>query len=249
MGKKSLTESKNKREQAIRERNVVCAIRSFLNQANEDHFYGCEEVDIRKLRELFDTLEQNHETTFPDFESNNACVELFKITSSKEKKNSSTQQKQDARFRKDVESRAAVISKVQRFCCHRETHSYKYLSKSLKRLCNNHYQSLKECGTKYTTKVFVIDHAEPDLHFSCPDGRCHGVYRLSTDKENLQWLKDNLAEVDYVFFITPMAWQQEPYIEVIKLSEIPKIISALPEGIVFCWAVSSTLSPAFSPKI
>ena len=76
----------NKKTQASHEREILERVRTFVRIDDLDYFYGFSQADIARLRSMLLNLTQNTETAFPDFYGLTHCVELFRVSSSKESK-------------------------------------------------------------------------------------------------------------------------------------------------------------------
>lgn len=219
--------SKNKDVQAEHERWVLTQIEKAVQNPNLSDFYGFTCEDVARLQSAFQSLEQNPNTTFPDFYSESACVELFNISSSEETKHGGSLQKMEegrlkAAIEKGDEEAAKGMRPVTRtYCRTHPGHSYADLTESFRSHCRRHLDSFKACERNYRISVFVVEYSEADLHCAFVpaagtemDGmqfgdllpiyegdRSYGLYRLSRDKENLLWLQDELVDVDFIVFM------------------------------------------------
>lgn len=234
--------------QATHERTVLEKAEKFIEASNMNLFYGFAQSDIEKIQAAFQGLIQNGETTFPDFSNAEACVELFAISSSEQgKRGGPAQMIQDGKLRSQIkrDDKMAAIGRdysPRTYTAIHPCHSYGALCSSLRSGFCNHLNSLRNCEKRYSTKVFVVEYPECDLECAFTpsesvnynnlymgdltpvysDGKMHGPYRLSRDKENLEWLFGAAQDIDYVVFI---GFQ---HIEAINVRNIDAIEAFLP---------------------
>lgn len=248
--------------QAEHERSVLRRIRCSINESNLDMFFGCAREDVDRIRLALDEVKQNPETSFPDFFSSGACVELFRISSSEQgRRGGPAQMRQDGELKKTIAEDDASAAKEENYearayCRIHPRHSYENLTACLKKVFEKHIDSLQEHGGEYETTVFVIECPECDLHgMLLPDsevdydglamgdlapsyapGRKTGLYRLSRDKENLRWMSSYVDRVDYIVFVGAQC------VEVINLHRVDSLIAFLPWKVRFAGACSMTYS-------
>lgn len=245
--------------QAIHEQGVVERVCKFLRQ-DFDYFYGFTQGDVTRLNEVFSDLTQNSETTFPDFYGQDACVELFRISSSATKKHGGApQMKQDG----DLASEIADDDEEAAKSCNFETrtytrthpaHSYEALTENLRYQVEKHVKSKRLSGKVFDTCIFVVENSEVDLccMFQPLDsidieglrvgdlmpmygiGRRDGLYRLSRDKANLEWLAQYTNDIDYLVFCGINT------IEAINLHHVKEIVALLP------WKLVAKPSPTIT---
>lgn len=256
----SIMNSKNKEDQARRERETLDSVRAVLNGQDLNCFYGFTQDDVDKLLAAFQGLQQNDQTTFPDFYSDSSCVELFSISSSEEsKRGGSSQMMQDGQLRAEVERNDALASMEMQPTARtyqrlHPTHSYADLTRSLRSHCVQHLKSLEKCEKSFDTSVFIIECRELDLHcafaatesidcdgirvgdlFPIYEGnKPYGLYRLSRDRENLLWLQSQLGVVDFIIFVG------SDHIEAINPHRADVIVAYLPWRLVTAQALTIT---------
>lgn len=238
----------HKEDQDIREQKVMKRVHDFLKRQDLNYFYGFSAEDVERLAGALSSLVQNDGTTFPDFYSSNSCVELFSISSSiSDERKGSMQMKQDGELREKIardDEKAAILCDFRRrtyWRAHPE-HSYEALTNNLRDQVAKHVGSKRVCGKRFDTSVFVIDLNELDL--SCmfhphgfvdldglrigdlepvyADGKSQGLYRLSRDRENLEWLAQHVNDVDYIVFCSLNV------VEAINLHHVREIVAFLP---------------------
>lgn len=238
----------HKEDQDIREQEVMKRVHDFLKSQDLNYFYGFSAEDVERLAEAFSMLVQNDGTTFPDFYSSNSCVELFSISSSiSDEHKGSVQMRRDGELRARIardDEKAASSSDFKRrtYACTHLQHSYEALTNNLREQVAKHIRSKHACSKTFATSVFVIDLSELDL--SCmfhplelvdldglrigdlepvyADGKTRGLYRLSRDRENLEWLAQCVNDVDYIVFCGLNV------VEAINLHHVQEITAFLP---------------------
>ena len=216
----------HKEDQDIREQEVMKRVHDFLRRQDLNYFFGFSAEDVERLAEAFSSLAQNGGTTFPDFYSSNSCVELFSISSSiSDERKGSVQMRQDGELRAKItrdDGKAASSSDFKRrtYVRTHPQHSYEALTNNLREQVAKHIRSKHACNKTFATSVFVVDLDELDLSCKfCPlefvdleglrigdlepvyaNGKSYGLYRLSRDRENLEWLAQCVNDVDYIVF-------------------------------------------------
>lgn len=237
----------HKEDQEIREQEVMKRVHEFLKRQDLNYFYGFSAEDVERLVEAFSSLVQNNDTTFPDFYSSNSCVELFSVSSSISERKGSAQMKQDGKLRVKIaqDDEKAVSScdfKRRTYLCAHPEHTYEALTNNLREQVAKHVGSKRACSKQFDTSVFVIDLNEldlccmfrplelvvldglriGDLESTYADGKPYGLYRLSRDRENLEWLAQYVNDVNYVVFCGLNV------IEAINLHHVREIVAFLP---------------------
>lgn len=253
--------SKNKEEQARHEREVMKAVSEFFNNPASDCFFGFTHDDKRELIEVFEKLEQNEETTYPDFFGPHGCVEIFRISSSQEgRKGGPKQRIYDSKLMSEVirddksEEESGNLA-ARQYCRVRPTHSYEALTEHLRKQFLKHLESMRKVERDSATTVFVVELDDPDLECmfvpanrTVPDDisfgdlwpaysgeKRWGLYRLSRDRKNLQWLARRSERVHYVIFLGPGG------IEAINLRRVDGLVLFLPWDLVACGKTGCTV--------
>ena len=238
----------NKETQAAHELAILNDLKQLLcEEYNLKHYFACSQDDVESIKAALLSAEQNQGTTFPDFSAEACCIELFAISSSEQgRKCGPLQSKQDGDLQRKIanDERAALTKNAETrvYTQVHPQHSYEHLSRSLRENFESHLNSLRRSKSEYLTRIFVVEYPEADLHCCfgpdsdlryeglCMDdftavysnGRDNGLYHLSRDKENLNWLGKYADEVDYVIFYGAHST------EVINLHNVGHITGFLP---------------------
>lgn len=238
----------HKEEQERDEREVVARVRGFINQRELNCYFGFSCDDVNRLDTVFSKLTQNNETTFPDFYGTDACVELFNISSSfSDEYKGSEQMRQDGELRAKIarDDKTSAISNdftARTYARVHPDHSYDALTRNMHEQVRKHVKSKRAFDKRFDTSVFVMNLDEYDL--SCAfrphglvgvdglrigdlapvyaNGKPYGLYRLSRDRENLEWLARFAGDVDYIVFCNPET------IEAINVHHVQEIVAYLP---------------------
>lgn len=257
----------NKEKQAQHEQEVMGRVIDSLSSSGSDCYFGFTKEDMSELIEVFEELEQNQETTYPDFMGPHGCVELLEISSSPEIRNKGPEQKkQDGELAKkirheDEEAAKAGDMSPRQYCRKRSMHSYKALTRHLRKQFEKHVRSMHKSEREHAATVFVIELRESDLECmivpvetipaeekslaeglsvgdlwpSYSKGKVTGRYRLSRDKDNLQWLAQKDEGVHYVIFVGPAG------IEAINLRRVDALAPFFPRQFIACGKAGITV--------
>lgn len=192
---------------------------------------------------------------FPDFVSDRGFIEHFQVTSSEvRKKAGSMQQREESIFQKNVDkankelyeqlAHTPSYDKVAQ-SCHVFTypaHSYTYFCRSFQNTWEHHFRRIDSYKGCKDTGVFMVEYLDGALqmkeHFPVqdlpaeiwfgdmmPKQKSFHEYRLSRDKEMLQYIYGFRDRIQYVIMVTDT---EEP--EIIKIRNIPEINKLNPYG-------------------
>ena len=120
-------------------------------------------------------------------------------------------------------------------------HSYEYFCTSFKKTWEHHAESLAQYGGCKDIAVFMIEYQEHTLHmcedfselklkekFSYGDllkDERYSYYRLSRDKNLLNYIYGYKGKIDYVVMVT-----DDELPEIIKVENIPELLKLNPHG-------------------
>ena len=120
-------------------------------------------------------------------------------------------------------------------------HSYEYFCTSFKKTWEHHAESLDQYGGCKDIAVFMIEYQEHTLHmcedfselklkekFSYGDllkDERYSYYRLSRDKNLLNYIYGYKGKIDYVVMVT-----DDELPEIIKVENIPELLKLNPHG-------------------
>lgn len=221
----------------------------------EQIFFGMSEDDIVHFENLLRLVKPNSAPSeFPDFTSDRGFVEHFQVSSSEiTKRAGALHKKEYAEFQKVANQKerqlmdemnehpesGKIETLTQVFTYPR--HSYEYFCTSFKKTWEHHAESLDQYGGCKDMAAFMIEYQEHTLHM-CEDfselklkekisygdlfkGECYSYYRLSRDKNLLNYIYGYKGKIDYVVMVT-----DDELPEIIKVENIPELLKLNPHG-------------------
>ncbi len=218
-------------------------------------FFGMSEDDIVHFENLLRLVKPNSAPSeFPDFTSDRGFVEHFQVSSSEiTKRAGALHKKEYAEFQKVANQKerqlmdemnehpesGKIETLTQVFTYPR--HSYEYFCTSFKKTWEHHAESLDQYGGCKDIAVFMIEYQEHTLHmcedfselklkekFSYGDllkDERYSYYRLSRDKNLLNYIYGYKGKIDYVVMVT-----EDELPEIIKVENIPELLKLNPHG-------------------
>lgn len=221
----------------------------------EQIFFGMSEDDIVHFENLLRLVKPNSAPSeFPDFTSDRGFVEHFQVSSSEiTKRAGALHKKEYAEFQKVANQKerqlmdemnehpesGKIETLTQVFTYPR--HSYEYFCTSFKKTWEHHAESLDQYGGCKDKAAFMIEYQEHTLHM-CEDfselklkekisygdlfkGERYSYYRLSRDKNLLNYIYGYKGKIDYVVMVT-----DDELPEIIKVENIPELLKLNPHG-------------------
>lgn len=221
-------------------------------------WFGTTNEDIKNVKAAFSQAVPNHNANnFPDFICNNAIIEHFQITSSKETARGSKCEQTHRSFERETVAKTEEIKDFYyerklppegvlfRFDEDSVQHSHDFLKDSFKRCWNKHSASLKKYTGDRKLTIFLVEYQDRALLMA---EQTHGnisadvffsyelrfpnslFYRISCDKELLTWIQSNSNGVDFVVFRGYDKKDNEivDRIEIVSVSHIAEMLSFLP---------------------
>ena len=212
--------------------------------------FGLLEAERVEFANIIRTAKPNPASSkFPDFIFDNGFIEHFQITSSKVNRKGATHAKKESEFQRRVETEIEKLEgewgKSPSFGrVHSESwefqnpaHSHEYLMNSFKQNWESHINSSKRFSGEKSIGIFMVEHPEISLamcenvYSSWINGMSQGDmreqekfkdYRLSRDKELLNYMHAFRDEIKYVIFVNPQR------VEVIRTENIPYLLQLMP---------------------
>lgn len=213
------------------------------------HFFAMSEEDICEIEDVFYYAHPNDKpSNFPDFISSDGWIEHFQITSSEVTNAGAMYKKAFSMHEKNFEKECdrlkeemeknlqyGEVKQIEKAFSYKGSHSHENLMISLKKSVNDHIKSAKKYSNSQKVKVFLIEYDELTLRVqinypTVKPERMYGdllrreeksEYRISRDKEALNFLYGKREFIDYVVFATDYDY------EIIKVSEIPEVLKLL----------------------
>lgn len=218
-------------------------------------FFGMSEDDIVHFENLLRLVKPNSAPSeFPDFTSDRGFVEHFQVSSSEITKRAGALHKKEYAESQKVANQkerqlmdkmnehpesGKIETLTQVFTYPR--HSYEYFCTSFKKAWEHHAESLAQYGGCKDIAVFMVEYQEHTLHmredfselklkekFSYGDllkDERYSYYRLSRDKNLLNYIYGYKGKIDYVVMVT-----DDELPEIIKVENIPELLKLNPHG-------------------
>lgn len=237
------------------EQRAMRFINHSITNAQDLVFFGVPIEEVEQLSaQLAQALPNPQPNEFPDFHIQNGFVEHFQITSSHETSKGAAQQRESNTFRnkvnKEIEQNKESWEQDTETNYHEQSwmrdappHNHSNLIHSLQKNWQDHIKSFHKYQGNRKTSIFLLDYTDMLLHMSqkvpdnTPDDCQWGdlpkpqrscIYRLSRDKDALQWIYDNCDDIQYVLFTN------HQIAECIKVENIPFLIKWEPHGYHIC---------------
>ncbi len=248
-----------------------CKDRIMLSKRPMVNFFAMTEQDIETVEDVFFKAIPNKDLSkFPDFISDLGFVEHFQITSSEITKAGSGYKKAFSQHEKDFEKEVkqlqdemnetpsfGEIRTVEKAFSYRDNHSHDNLILSLKQSVDKHIRSEENYEGAKAVKIFMIEYNELSLKVqidypNVKTERSYGdllrresvtEYKISRDKEALQFLYDKRSYIDYIVYATDYMF------EVIKVEDIPEIIKLLVYDYEFHPVMLTTMSCMYGTSV
>lgn len=223
----------------MRDNELACLNKvkdSFINHNGIEKEF--DNSDYLIVESILNSAHQNeNHNDFPDFFFDGGIIEHFEVTASDETQKGSQYKIDDAYCQREKEKHFKQLDKEFMDSPHHpgtirtetveDTHecfSYESFTKSFKRNVEHHLDSLKK--SKYTNQlvVFLIEQQGASLGVYI-NNIFNRFYRLSEDRNILEYIKETLIDVDYIIFIATDRY------EVIDLSKIDVLIQRAKTGL------------------
>lgn len=242
-----------------------------VNSDCHKSYFGLLENDREEFESVLKVAQPNPDASrFPDFIFENGFIEHFQVTSSAVTKKGAKHTKKENEFRRKVDADTeklkeewnetpsfdAVRSKSWAFT--NPTHSYEFLVDSFKHNWEHHMGSYAKYTGSKQIGMFMIEYPEfalemrENVYQDWIDGMSQGdmreqekfkEYRLSRDKNLLQYIYQFKDEIQYVVFLNHMR------IEVIRAENIPHLIKLLPWDYVIYPLMVNTVASVYNISV
>ena len=222
----------------------------FVNSECYKSYFGLLECDREEFESILRSAYPNPDAScFPDFIFENGFIEHFRVTSSHVTRKGATHTRKESDFRRTVNGEKKELESMwnetpsfdkvrsKSWTFPYPTHSYEFLVNSFKENWENHLKSYhKYLGSKQIG-IFMIEYMEDALAM-CENVYCEWIngmsqgdmreqeefkeYRLSRDKNLLEYIYQFKNEIQYVIFLN------HARIEVICTENIPYLMKLMP---------------------
>lgn len=237
----------------------------YINSDCYKSFFGLTEEDRFEIEGILRNAFSNpNSSEFPDFIFDNGFIEHFKVSSSKTTRQGATHLKEEKEFQRKVEMETQMLEaewnevpsfnqvRTKTWTHNNPAHSYNYLSESFRSSWEHHCTSMRKYSGRKDVGIFLIEYPETALTMfeNIYDGWIDGMsqgdmreqesfkeYRLSRDKELLNFIYQQRDEIKYVLFVNPERF------EVIRTDNIPCLLKLMPwDYVIYPMCVTSTSS-------
>ena len=230
-----------------REDSCLKSVQNIIKEGDASLYLGLKIDEVNMINDLLNNAKPNKEQSkFPDFIISNGFIEHFQITSSKTTSKGAEHIKKINNFKDEiVEERKKFEEQVNNinlndsihFTMSFPEHKHEFLEKSFKNNWNNHIESYDKYDGEKEKGIFMIEYSDNALEMlenvysdwingmSCGDlrkGEHLNNYRLSRDKEILNYIYLYKEKIQYVIFVYGKKC------EVIKTESIPYILKLMP---------------------
>lgn len=216
----------------LRQNEIDC-----LNKIKESFIYskGVKKVfdnsDYLTMESILNSARQNeNHNDFPDFFFGGGIIEHFEVTASDETRKGSQYKINDAQCQREIKKYFKEIDKefinspynpgtirTETIEDLHECFSYESFIKSFKRNVEHHLDSLKKSKFVNEVVVFLIEQQGASLGVYI-NNIFNRFYMFSEDRNVLEYIKEKLADVNYIIFLDVDRY------EVIDLSKIDVLI-------------------------
>lgn len=222
----------------------------FVNSECYKSYFGLVENDREEFESVLRVAQANLDAScFPDFIFGSGFIEHFQVTSSSITRKGATHTRKKREFRRTVDIETKKLEaewdgtpsfdevRSKSWAFPNPAHSYKFLSDSFKSNWQHHMESYKKYTGSKQIGIFMVEYPEFALamyenvyhdwisEMSQGDMREQehfNEYRLSRDKNLLQYVYQFKDEIQYVIFLNQARF------EVIRTKNIPYLIKLLP---------------------
>lgn len=222
----------------------------FVNSDCYNSYFGLLESDRKEFEYIvFSSKPNSNLSLFPDFVFDNGFIEHFQITSSKTNRKGSVHKKEESAFVSKVKSETEKIKQewnetpsFDEVCSKswvhtNPVHTYEFLVDSFKNNWEHHLESCKKYTGSKEVGIFMIEYSEvalsmyENVYHDWINGMSKGdmrgqekfhCYRLSRDKQLLNYIYQFRDNIKYVIFINCERF------EVIRLENIPYLLKLMP---------------------
>ena len=199
---------------------------------------GCLDENDSLLENINLATANKQSSKFPDFVFEGGFIEHFQVSASKETAKGASFKQKESKFKIQTEKdcqeiqrqwmsepfRPNTITTIPHELIFDEN-SYEYFVDSFKRNFDKHIESLKKYDGQKQEGVFLIEQLNAMIFV---DGTYPAVsYSLFFDKDLLEYIYEFRDVLQYVVFT------DGKYLDLVKISRIPKIIQYVPQKIAF----------------
>ncbi len=243
----------------------------FINSKCDKNYFGLLEEDRKEIEQILRNVQPNQNLNdFPDFIFERGFIEHFQVSSSKTTRKGAEHTKVMRCFtdkvNKEIEEIKREWNEIPSFdevrsnhwAIQNPEHNHGYLVKSFERNWGNHLESLRKYTGNAEVGIFMIEYPEfalsmcENVYNDWIDGMSQGdmreqekirCYRLSRDKQLLDFMYQNKKYIKYVIFVYCDGF------EIIRLENIPYLLKLLPWDYIIYPLMVNSISSLYNISI
>lgn len=243
----------------------------YINSDGQKSYFGLLEEDRREIEQILRKAQPNENISqFPDFLFDRGFIEHFQITSSKTTRKGAEHAKKEEEFYSKVNRETEKLkqewnsnpsfdeTRCMRWEMNNPVHNHEYLIKSFENSWCHYMESYDKYMGNKEIGIFMVEYPEMALSMyeNVYEGWISGMsqgdmrepeefkgYRLSRDKELLNFIYRYKEQIKYVIFVSNQG------IEIICLDKIPYLLKLMPWDYVILPMVVGTVSTLYNISI
>ena len=244
---------------------------TLVNSECHKSYFGLVENDREEFESVLRVAQPNPDAShFPDFIFENGFIEHFQVTSSAVTRKGATHTKKESEFRRRVDDDTKKLKaewnetpsfdnvRAKSWAFTNPSHSYEFLDDSFRHNWEHHLESYEKYTGPKKIGIFMVEYPEfalamcENIYQDWINGMSQGdmreqeefhEYRLSRDKDLLQYIYQFKNIIKYVIFLN------HTRIEVIRTENIPYLIKLLPWDYVICPLMANTVASVYNISV
>lgn len=220
--------SENQKYQNDIEKNCLSIVNNNMIKKN---CFGLSNNQYMEVKKWLSEAKPNSKNKFPDFIFSEGFIEHFAVTSSLENRKGAKQKRESNTFKKSSEANflgnlssyektLLSHSYVRKF----EEHTHLNVVNSIKKNWTKHIESHDKNYSTTGHGIFLIEYIDTNIETAVSRENkpveIFKTYRISVDKDMLNWIYSFKEKIEYVIFVNLVL----PSIEIIKIDRIPELI-------------------------
>lgn len=204
------------------------------NNINKKNCFGLSNNQYMELKKWLSEAKPNSKNKFPDFIFSEGFVEHFAVTSSLENGKGAKQKRESSTFKNNSKANflGHLSSYEKTLLSHSyarkfEEHTHFNIVNSIKKNWTKHIESYDKNYSTTEHGIFLIEYIDTNIETAVSiehkPVEIFKTYRISVDKDMLNWIYSYKEKVEYVIFVNLFL----PSIEVIKIDRIPELIEKI----------------------
>lgn len=206
------------------------------NNMSDENFFGLSNKQHIELRNWINEAKPNFDNNFPDFVFNDGFIEHFAVTSSAEDRKGAKQKRESNVFKNKSETnflsnfdsiKEGEMLFSDSYGRKFEEHTHFNIIKSVKKNWLKHIESYNKNISSPRKGIFLIEYTDINIQTAVSrnnePAEIFDTYRISVDRQLLEWIYIFKEKIDYVIFINIVSSS----IEIIRIDQIPELIKEI----------------------